>query len=442
MKLPEPVRQVLAQMEQAGYEAFVVGGAVRDHVRCGAVAQDWDIATNARPEQVKELFSSVPVVETGLRHGTVTVHLEGLPMEITTYRVDGAYSDSRHPDSICFAPSLQDDLERRDFTMNALAYHPGIGLIDTMGGIRDIQSGLIRCVGIPERRFREDALRILRALRFAARYNMTLEEETAAALHHSAPLLAAVSAERIQSELTRLLCGPGAIPVLRQFVDVLAVPLPELAPMVGFAQHNPYHDRDVWAHTLAVVEHTPPQPVLRWAALLHDVGKPACFSLDENGVGHFHGHGEESVRQSEHILDRLRFDGESREQMISLIRHHDGPVAPQKRLLRRLLSRHGPELARQLLKLHEADAWGKSALCQPQIAHCREAQTMLENLLREEGCVTRHSLAIDGRDLLALGLSGKAIGEALHVCLEQVLDENIPNEKESLLAFVRAGSKV
>lgn len=442
MRLPEQVCHALERLGCAGHEAFVVGGAVRDGVRLGVMAQDWDIATDARPERVKELFASFRVVETGLRHGTVTVWLDGLPLEMTTYRVDGTYSDGRHPDSVHFSDSLRADLERRDFTINALAYHPDTGVVDLVGGLHDLQQGLIRCVGEPERRFREDALRVLRGLRLAAVYDMEIEAQTAAALHRSGPLLSAVAAERVQAELTRLLCGPAAARVLREFADVITVPLPELAPMVGFAQHNRYHNRDVWEHTLAVVEHCSPQPVLRWAALLHDVGKPDCFTLGEDGVGHFHGHGEQSVCRSEKLLERLRFDRRSKGQILQLVRHHDGPISPQRPSLRRLLSRHGPELTSCLLELHEADAWGKSDLCRPQVQCCRQARAVLEDILREEGCLSRSSLAVDGRDLLALGLRGTAVGRALEACLEQVLEGTLDNGREELLAFVRAGDWV
>ena len=249
MTLPEQVHMALDRLEAAGWEAFVVGGAVRDALR-GCAAGDWDITTNAEPEQVERVFSGERLIETGLRHGTVTVLLDGLPLEITTYRVDGGYSDHRRPDSVTFTRSLRDDLLRRDFTMNALAYNPQTGLVDICGGAEDLAHGIVRCVGEPERRFREDGLRILRALRFASVLGFTIEPETAAAIHRCAELLRYLAAERVLSELTKLLCGQNAGAVLREFSDVLAVPIPELRPMFGFAQHNPHHDRDVWQHTI------------------------------------------------------------------------------------------------------------------------------------------------------------------------------------------------
>ena len=314
MTLPSQVHTALDRLEAAGWEAFVVGGAVRDALR-GCAAGDWDITTNAEPEQVERVFSGERLIETGLRHGTVTVLLDGLPLEITTYRVDGGYSDHRRPDSVTFTRSLRDDLLRRDFTMNALAYNPQTGLVDICGGAEDLARGVVRCVGEPERRFREDGLRILRALRFASVLGFTIEPETAAAIHRCAELLRYLAAERVLSELTKLLCGQNAGAVLREFSDVLAVPIPELRPMFGFAQHNPHHDRDVWQHTVAVVEHIPPEPVLRWAALLHDVGKPPCFSLADAGRQEYgacgcdpdaaaHGYGWAHAHHAAHPLSR------------------------------------------------------------------------------------------------------------------------------------------
>ena len=350
-----------AELEAAGYEAYLVGGAVRDFVRDSSPAKDWDIATNALPEQVKAVFAGFRLIETGLKHGTVTVVIDHIQLEITTYRVDGGYTDHRHPDAVSFTRSLKEDLERRDFTMNALAYHPAAGVVDLVGGRADIEAGLVRCVGDPDRRFREDGLRMLRALRFASVYGMTIEPGTAAAVHRNRALLERIAAERVQAELTKLLCGRGAAAVLRSFADVLEVLIPELVPMFGFDQRNPHHDRDVWEHTIAVVEHTPPEPVLRWAALFHDMGKPSCFSLTD-GVGHFFGHAEQGAVMTERILDRLRFDRDGRERIARLVRYHDMPLTADRKRIKRLLSKHGVEAARQLIGLHRADTLGQSAV--------------------------------------------------------------------------------
>ena len=271
MKLPPQVNTAFEMLEAAGYEAYLVGGAVRDYVRDNSPAKDWDITTNALPEQVEEIFTGYHLIETGLKHGTVTVVIDQEPLEITTYRVDGDYSDHRHPDSVSFTRSLKDDLERRDFTMNALAYNPRTGVVDFVGGKADIAGDLVRCVGDPDRRFQEDGLRMLRALRFASVYGMTIEAATAAAIHRNKHLLKGIAAERILVELTKMLCAQGAAGVLRDFADVLAVPIPELTPMFGFPQHNPHHDKDVWDHTIAVIESIPLNRCF--------VGQPCCMTL-------------------------------------------------------------------------------------------------------------------------------------------------------------------
>lgn len=436
-KLPPQVNTVLQRLNAAGYEAFLVGGAVRDFVRDGSPAKDWDVATNALPEQVERVFQGFRLIETGLKHGTVTVLLDRVPVEITTYRVDGAYSDYRHPDSVRFTRSLKDDLERRDFTMNALAYSPKTGLVDLVGGRDDIAQGRIRCVGEPDRRFREDGLRMLRALRFSATLGMTIEKETAAAIRRNQDLLRKIAPERIQTELTKLLCGKEAGRILSEFAGVVAVPIPEAAASMGFQQRSPYHVWDVWEHTAVVVDNVPPEPVLRWAALLHDLGKPACFSLDGSGVGHFYGHGQKSAELTERILGRLRFDTKSRERIVRLVRYHDAPIQADKKLLRRLLNKHGEEAARQLLALHRADTLGQAEICRPRLAELEAAGAMLEALLKEESCFSLKDLAVNGRDMLAMGLRGEAVGRALQACLEAVLDETVENDRQALLALVR-----
>ena len=402
MKLPPQVNTAFEMLEAAGYEAYLVGGAVRDYVRDNSPAKDWDITTNALPEQVEEIFTGYHLIETGLKHGTVTVVIDQEPLEITTYRVDGDYSDHRHPDSVSFTRSLKDDLERRDFTMNALAYNPRTGVVDFVGGKADIAGDLVRCVGDPDRRFQEDGLRMLRALRFASVYGMTIEAATAAAIHRNKHLLKGIAAERILVELTKMLCVQGAAGVLRDFADVLAVPIPELTPMFGFPQHNPHHDKDVWGHTIAVIESITPEPVLRWAALLHDIGKPSCFSLAEDGIGHFFGHSDQSTSMAESILSRLRFDNAS-----------------------------------QLIELHKADTLGQSAICRHRIAIFEEVSQMINEILQEESCFTLKDLAVNGHDMMTLGFQGPTIGRVLQECLDAVLDEQIPNEHEALMAFAK-----
>ena len=437
MNLPPQVNTAFEMLEAAGYEAFLVGGAVRDYVRDNSPAKDWDITTNALPEQVKAVFSDFHLIETGLKHGTVTVVIDHKPLEITTYRIDGEYSDHRHPDSVTFARNLKDDMERRDFTMNALAYNPKTGVIDFVGGKADIAKGLVRCVGDPNRRFREDGLRALRALRFASVYGMAIEDATAAAIHRNKELLKGIAAERILVELSKMLCGQGAADIMRAYADVLAVPIPELVPMFGFEQQNPHHDKDVWSHTIAVVENVPPEPVLRWAALLHDSGKPSCFSIAEDGIVHFYGHSEQSTLIAERVLDRLRFDNASRAQIVKLVRYHDMPIMANRKSMKRLLSKHGTGTTKQLLVLHRADTLGQSPICKHRLKTFNDASMIVDELLQEENCFSLKDLVINGHDMIALGIKGPEIGKVLRMCLDAVLDEQVPNERGALLAFVQ-----
>lgn len=437
LRLPPQVNTAFKLLEASGYEAFLVGGAVRDYVRNSSPVKDWDITTNALPEQVEKVFSEYHLLETGLKHGTVTVVIDHEPLEITTYRIDGSYSDNRHPDSVNFTRRLKDDLERRDLTMNALAYNPRTGVVDLVGGKADIEMGVVRCVGDPDRRFQEDGLRILRALRFASVFGMKIEEATAEAIHRNKDLLKGIAVERIRVELTKMLCGIGVSDVLRDFADVIAVPLPEIAPQFGFKQHNPYHDKDVWNHTIAVAANIQQEAALRWAALLHDVGKPYCFTLGENGVGHFYGHADKSTALTEAILARLRFDNANKDRIVKLVRYHDMPITADRKLMKRFLSKHGEEGAKQIIELHRADTLGQSAICQQRLAIFKEASQLIEEILREENCFSINDLAVNGHDMMALGYHGPAIGQTLRECLEAVLDEQVPNERSALLAFAQ-----
>lgn len=437
MILPPQVNTAISMLYAAGYEAFLVGGAVRDYVRDNSPAKDWDITTNALPAQVESVFSGYHLIETGLKHGTVTVVIDHEPIEITTYRIDGDYSDHRHPDSVHFTRSLKEDLERRDFTMNALAYSPQKGIVDLVGGRKDIEDGIVRCVGDPNHRFQEDGLRMLRALRFASVYGMAIEAETASAIHRNKELLKGIAAERIQVELTKMLCGKGVTKVLEEFSDVIAIPIPEILPMFHFEQRNPHHDKDVWDHTIAVIESITPEPVLRWAALLHDIGKPSCFSLAEDGIGHFFGHSDQSTSMAESILSRLRFDNASKEQIVRLVRYHDMPITADRKPIKRLLSKHGEDATRQLIELHKADTLGQSAICRHRIAIFEEVSQMINEILQEESCFTLKDLAANGHDMMTLGFQGPTIGRVLQECLDAVLDEQIPNEHETLMAFAK-----
>ncbi|MEE0749000.1 CCA tRNA nucleotidyltransferase [Evtepia sp.] len=424
--------KALALLQAAGYEAWIVGGCVRDAL-LGLPPKDYDLTTSALPEETQRVFAVYPRIETGLRHGTVTVLLEGEPLEITTYRVDGVYSDARHPDGVTFTRSLRQDAARRDFTINAMAYAPGQGLQDFFGGQADLARGILRAVGTAEKRFREDALRILRALRFASVLDFTLEGETARAARACAPLLAAVSAERVSGELGKLLCGKAAGRVLREYPDVLGVVLPEILPMVGLDHRNAYHCYDVWTHTAVAVDHVPPELPLRLAMLLHDIGKPDTFSLGEDGQGHFYGHPRRSVELAEKILTRLRFPRRTRERVLTLVRYHDAVLEESPQRVRRWLNKLGPEVFFDLLAIQGGDAAAQAPAYCTRLDHLRRLETLARQVLDQAPCLTVRDLAVGGEDLLALGYRGPAIGRALRALLDQVLSETVSNEKNALL---------
>ena len=381
--IPLPVRQALARLRNHGYEAYLVGGCLRD-LLLGNAPQDWDIATDAVPIQTEAVFADCRLLETGLKHGTVTVLWKGQPLEITTYRTESAYTDHRHPDQVAFSKSLTADLSRRDFTMNALAYQPQTGLVDPFGGAADISAAVIRCVGDPEQRFQEDGLRLLRALRFAAQLGFRIEEHTAAALRANGGLLTEISAERIREELTKLLCSQDVGQVLRDYADVLGVPIAEIRPMIGFDQHNVHHCYDVWQHTVAVVENCPPTPQLRWAALLHDIGKPGCFSRGQDGVGHFYGHAAAGKELATAILRRLKFSTADRCRIVLLIAYHDVtlPVAPKTVI--RWLNRFGSQFFAQLLSLRRADNLGQAPQFRNRQKECDRLEALLQQVLAEQ----------------------------------------------------------
>ncbi len=435
----ERALEVLRRLEEAGHQAVLVGGCVRDAL-LGRAPHDYDAATSARPEEVLSACAGLRCVPTGLAHGTVTVLSGGLPVEVTTFRREGTYSDHRHPDAVRFTSHLEEDLARRDFTVNAMAWTPR-GLIDPFGGQKDLARGLVRCVGEPERRFQEDALRVLRGLRLAAQLDFSLHPETAAALRRSVPLLSYVAWERIQGEFLRLLCGPGAERVLGEFPEGVCQVVPELAPAVGFDQKNPHHCCDVYTHSVKTLAGVRPEPVLRLAALLHDVGKPACFSLDEAGVGHFYGHEKESARQAQEIAARLRLDKATQSRMTALVLRHGLQLEPTPRVVRRWLQRLGPELFFDLLELERADGRACAPGPPPCPDRCAQAEALAREILAQKPCLTLQELAVNGRDALAAGLSGPDIGRALKDLLDQVAVGDLPNERPILLERLRAASE-
>ena len=430
MVFPDSVNEILYSLERNGHQAYIVGGCVRD-LLLGKRPEDWDITTSAHPEEVLTLFpGSIP---TGLQHGTVTVRSCGESYEVTTFRADGSYADHRHPDAVKFTDSLREDLARRDFTVNAMAMDRQGRLYDFYGGQSDLHRGILRCVGDPDRRFGEDALRIMRALRFAATLGFTIADETAESLRKHRQELTQIAAERICVEMTKLLCGENAAEVLLQYPEVIGVILPEILPCVGLEQHNPHHCYDVWGHTAHSVAAITPEPVLRWVMLLHDLGKGSTFSLDEQGVGHFYGHGKASVSLAEVIASRLRFSNEMKAQVIELVDWHDRDVPRTEKSIRRCLYRLGEDGVRRLIAVKRADNAAQHPDYQGRSGEMDKAERILQEILDADACFSLKQLAMNGDDLLALGLRGKAVGETLNFLLEQVIDGKLPNEKGALL---------
>jgi len=438
IQIPREAELILQILQDQGFEAYVVGGCVRDSL-LGKTPQDWDICTTASPPQVMEAFKGYPVLKTGLKHGTVTVLIERNPFEITTYRIERGYSDHRHPDQVEFVTDLKQDLARRDFTINAMAYNPRKGLADFFNGLQDLETKTIRCVGEPESRFLEDGLRILRALRFASVYDFSIEEKTGEAIHAKRELLAQIAAERIQVELNKLLCGPGVKRVLQQFADVLAVIIPEIAPMLGFVQNNPHHCYDLWTHTVESVAQVPPETVLRLTMLFHDLGKPDCFTLDRQGTGHFYGHAKLSGEKAKEILHRLRYDRITVDGVVTLVKNHDLTLIPEKKNLKRALHNLGLARFKQLLEVQKADNKAKHPSFQNEnLAKIRVIEDLLDEIIKEDECFNLKDLAVKGRDLLQTGIrEGPEIGQILNFLLQQVIEERVENDKEKLLKLVK-----
>ena len=431
MALPEPVRYCIRTLEGAGYQAYAVGGCVRDTL-LGLTPQDYDLCTSATPEEIAGLFARHDLVRSGEKHGTIGVVLEGQVYEITTFRTEGGYSDSRHPDWVEFVGSVKEDLARRDFTVNAIAYNPRQGYADPWGGQTDLKNRILRTVGDPEQRFREDPLRILRGVRFAIRYGLTPEDQTLNAMLTLAPLMDTLARERVFSELCKILPLVTAGDLLR-YAPIITQVVPELAPTVGFDQHSPYHAYNLYTHTAVTVEAVPAQLSLRLAALLHDIGKPGVFSLDEEGRGHFYGHAKAGALLADQILLRLKAPNTLRSRVVLLVEQHMTPLEPDKKLLRRRLGQYGEETLLQLLALQRADFGSKGADEEDDIF--RQVELAIRELQQEVSCLTAADLAIDGNDLLALGQApGPRIGQCMTFLLELVQDELIANTRETLLS--------
>ena len=434
--LPEFVKNVLGKLEEAGYEAWCVGGCVRDML-LGREPGDWDVTTSALPEETMAVFGEA-ALPTGLKHGTVTVRTAEGGIEITTYRLDGSYRDHRRPDSVTFTTSLEEDLCRRDFTVNAMAVNLQGELRDPYGGQEDLRNKILRCVGEPDCRFREDALRILRGLRFAAALELTVEPATAKSIHDNCGLLENIASERIQTELFKLLMAPGAVPILREYPDVIGVFWPEILPMVGFDQRNRHHCYDVWEHTLHALEATPRDLILRCVVLLHDIGKPRTFSVGVEGDGHFNGHPNVSRDMADEMLRRLKCSNDFRETVVLLVEWHDRDIPKTERSVRRAVRVLGEENFRRLLTIKRSDNKGQAPKYWGRQEEISLLEEILEGILERDACFSMKDMAVNGRDMMALGLSGHEIGEMLSCLLEQIIEGELPNEREKLLAYARS----
>ena len=436
-EIPSGAQKILQTLTAAGYEAYLVGGCVRDLLR-GVEPHDWDICTSARPEETERCFAGQRIIETGLKHGTVTVLEESEPYEFTTYRTEGPYSDSRRPDFVRFVSSLEADLARRDLTMNAIAMGLDGSLRDPFGGAADIQTGLIRCVGEPDQRFQEDGLRVMRALRFAAVLGYEIEERTTQAIHENRHMLERVAAERIDAELCKLLVGTNVGEILRQYPDVFCQFWPQLEPLVSLEQNSPWHCWGGWEHTIRGVEAASDHVVLRLAMLLHDIGKPGSRFTDENGMDHFYGHAAAGAQLAGQMLRMLKFDSKTRERVVALVERHDVQIPCQDRAILRWLNRLGEEAFFQLLEVKRADSMGQAPeLAGERLAKLEKMRTRAEELIAQGRCFSLKNLAVNGRDVIAAGVApGPAVGRALNGLLEQVLSGQAPNEREALLKLL------
>lgn len=438
MDMPKNVDIAINLLQSAGFEAYAVGGCVRDSL-LGKTPNDWDITTSAKPENMKSVFAEFHCIDTGIKHGTVTVVIDGEPLEITTFRLDGEYEDNRHPKSVTFTSNLGADLGRRDFTVNAMAYSKKTGTVDLFGGQNDLKNKIIRCVGDPDRRFNEDALRILRALRFASALDFEIEEKTAQSLLKNCALLGNISEERIAKELLKLVCGKGAKRILTDFAPVLFEILPELQPMYKNSHDNPHHCYDIYEHTLIAVESIDPEPTLRFAMLLHDCGKPAVKKFDENGVAHFYGHQRISAEISAQILARLKVSNKFRDEILFLVSNHDRwELYENTEKMPRYLSKFGLDGVLKLLKVMRADVLAQSPEYRYRLDQIADAEEIAKNLAAQKPCLSLSELQINGRTLMDIGIpQGRKLGAVLAQLLDEVIDGVTKNTQEALTTRAR-----
>ena len=435
IQLPQKVKYIISQLEAAGFEAYAVGGCVRDSL-LGREPDDWDVTTSAKPLQVKEVFRHT--IDTGIQHGTVTVMLDHEGFEVTTYRIDGEYEDSRHPKEVIFTANLVEDLKRRDFTINAMAYNDRSGIVDAFGGMEDLDKGVIRCVGEARERFREDALRMLRAVRFSAQLGFVIADDTRAAITELAPSLVKISAERIQVELVKLLMSkhPDYMRDAYQ-LGITQIVLPELDEAFLTEQNNPHHMYTVGEHLMQTLLHTEADKSIRIAALLHDIGKPRTKTTDADGIDHFYGHAQLGEKMAFDVLKRLKFDNDTITKVRKYVQYHDYDIEPNPKSVRRAINKIGEAYFAQVLVLKKADALAQSTYQREEkLEHLATVWNLYEEILKQRQCVSLKTLAITGNDLIALGVpKGKMIGSMLQELLEDVIQNPEHNTHEFLVEY-------
>lgn len=443
INLPCGVQTIISKLAQKGYNSYAVGGCIRDSIM-NKTPSDWDICTSSMPEETLSALGKNNIIKNGLKHGTVTVRFDGISYEITTFRVDGEYTDNRHPNNVKFVRNLKDDLARRDFTINAMAYNDSDGLCDYYGGLDDIKNKIIRCVGDPDKRFYEDGLRIMRALRFAAVLGFDIEKDTAESIHRCCGLLKNISAERIMSEFSKLIVGQNAEKILLEYSDVFCVFIPEIRQMIGFKQKNPHHIYDVWTHTVKAVVNTPPEKIIRLSALFHDIGKPKTFFVDKKGIGHFYGHPKVSADLTHKILRRLKCDNKTLEQVTTLVKMHDVMIIPEPKYVRRVLAKIGTEMFRKLLYIKRADSLAQNPSTLPEkTEYLRKLESVYNDEINKTEDFSLKSLAINGNDLIEIGITdGKQIGDCLKKLFSMIIDGTLKNEKTVLLETAKKICKI
>ncbi len=439
IEIPSGANEIIHTLQDKGYEAFLVGGCVRDSILKRPI-HDYDITTSATPDEMMEIFKDKRIIETGLQHGTITIVIDGEPYEVTTYRIDGNYSDSRRPDKVTFTKSLEEDLKRRDFTINAMAYNDEVGLVDPFNGMEDIEHYKIRCVGRAEDRFSEDALRILRAIRFASQLGFVVDSDVSLNIHKMYKNLENISIERINSEFCKIAASSDFCVQMVLYHEVFSLFIPEIKNMFGFQQNNPYHIYDVWNHTVHAIEYCESDDlVTRLSVFFHDIGKPHCYQDSEDDIRHFKGHGRVSADMTDKIMKRLRFDNDTREKVVELVYYHDATFEVGKKYVKRWLNKIGEEQFKRLLNIRRADIKAQADINQEtRLQKIDNIGYILEEVLQDDECFSLKDLAVNGKDVMDTMLikSGKEVGYWLNEILTRVIDGRLKNDREDLIYWM------